>query len=337
MRRLPVYFLLDVSESMVGEPIAQVEEGLRTIIQDLRKDPYALETVFVAVLAFAGQAHILSSLEELYNFNPPKLFIGDGTALGLGLETLMRDLDNSVQKTTLEVKGDWKPIIFLFTDGVPTDNPKQAINKWVKKYRTKANMVAISLGDADTKILGQLTENVFRLKETTRETFQSFFKWVTASVKTSSMSVADTGQDELKLAPYSINLEKVDPNEPTKVDERTLVLLAKCSKTGQAYLQKYQHDLEQDTYDPIGAYPLDLSQYEKFSGQKPSNKRINVQKLTAIPPCPHCGNDNGFINCGRCQKLSCGYTEGNIFKCPWCGHSGRVSYDDSFDISRERG
>ena len=45
MRRLPVYLVVDVSDSMVGEPIAQVEKGLRTIINELRGDPYALETV----------------------------------------------------------------------------------------------------------------------------------------------------------------------------------------------------------------------------------------------------------------------------------------------------
>ena len=36
MRRLPIYFLIDVSESMVGEPIEQVQNGIRTIIQELR-------------------------------------------------------------------------------------------------------------------------------------------------------------------------------------------------------------------------------------------------------------------------------------------------------------
>ena len=54
MRRLPIYFLVDVSESMVGEPIEQIQNGMRTIIQELRVDPYALETAFVSVVAFAG-------------------------------------------------------------------------------------------------------------------------------------------------------------------------------------------------------------------------------------------------------------------------------------------
>ncbi|MDB5013596.1 MAG: hypothetical protein JWQ25_1798 [Daejeonella sp.] len=42
MRRLPIYFIIDISESMVGEPIQQVEEGLSMIIQALKTDPNAI-------------------------------------------------------------------------------------------------------------------------------------------------------------------------------------------------------------------------------------------------------------------------------------------------------
>ncbi|MDE7108445.1 MAG: VWA domain-containing protein, partial [Muribaculaceae bacterium] len=122
MRRLPIYFLIDVSESMIGTPIEQVQEGMRSIIQNLRTDPYALETVFVGIIAFAGKALTLSPLTELYKFYPPTLPIGGGTSLGAGLDALMREIDSSVVKTTMEKKGDWKPIVFLFTDGNPTDN-----------------------------------------------------------------------------------------------------------------------------------------------------------------------------------------------------------------------
>lgn len=147
MRRLPIYFLIDISESMVGEPIEQVQIGMRTIIQDLRVDPYALETVFVSVIAFAANAQSLSSLTELYKFYPPTLPIGGGTSLGTAMDYLMDDLDKSIQKTTTEVKGDWKPIIFLFTDGTPTDSYQAAFEKWNAKYRRSCNLVAISIGD----------------------------------------------------------------------------------------------------------------------------------------------------------------------------------------------
>ena len=59
MRRLPIYFLVDVSESMAGTPIEEVERGMRTIIQELRVDPYALETAFVSIIAFDDQDRLL--------------------------------------------------------------------------------------------------------------------------------------------------------------------------------------------------------------------------------------------------------------------------------------
>lgn len=104
MRRLPIYFLVDVSESMVGEPILQVQDGMRMIVQELRTDPYALETAYISVIAFAGKAKSVTPLTELYKFYPPTFPIGGGTSLGAALNFLMDDMDKSLVKTTLEKK-----------------------------------------------------------------------------------------------------------------------------------------------------------------------------------------------------------------------------------------
>ena len=117
MRRLPIYFLIDVSESMAGEPIQQVQDGMRSIVQELRTDPYALETAFISVIVFAGKAKSLSPLTELYKFYPPTFPIGGGTSLGAALNYLMDDMDKTLVKTTLDKKGDWKPIIFPLLSG----------------------------------------------------------------------------------------------------------------------------------------------------------------------------------------------------------------------------
>lgn len=50
---------------------------MRNIIQEFRTNPYALETVFMSVVIFAGKAKSLSPLTELYKFYPPKFLIGD--------------------------------------------------------------------------------------------------------------------------------------------------------------------------------------------------------------------------------------------------------------------
>lgn len=351
MRRLPIYFLIDVSESMIGEPIKQVEDGMRNIIQELRTDPYALETVFVSIIAFAGKAKSISPLTELYKFYPPVFPIGGGTSLGAGLNFLMDDIEKSVQKTTAEMKGDWKPIVFLFTDGTPTDDPSEAIQRWQQHFKRKANLVCISLGDnADTTVLSKLTENVLRLKETDEYSFKAFFKWVTASIKTSSVSVTDTGIDDLQLAPIDgINLEKVDSTDTSRIDENFAVLLGKCQTTKKTYLAKFAKRSSYFTYmgitDPemvvnkfklVGAYPVDEEQYNALSLGK-SNRNINTNDLIGNPTCPCCGNQFGIVVC-ECGNIFC-VGESRHNKCPWCGMEGSLGEvsDGGMDITRGRG
>lgn len=327
MRRLPIYFLVDVSESMVGTPIEQVQDGMRTIIQNLRVDPYALETVFVSIIAFAGKATVLSPLAELYKFYPPVFPIGGGTSLGKGLECLMDDIDRNVQKTTLERKGDWKPIIFLFTDGNPTDEYNAAFRRWNEKYRRHCNLVAVSIGDnVNVLTLAQITNDILLLKDTAPESFKQFFKWVTASIKTTSMSVSEQNSDEMKLAPTSgINLEKIDPRERRDTpDENFVVLHGRCQNTKQDYLIKYARRGEgmempgAGGFKLVGAYPIDKEAYAGLSAGKQA--KVNTTELVGVPACPCCGNQIGAVVC-ECGGIFCA-GEGPEIECPWCGTKG---------------
>lgn len=347
MRRLPIYFLVDVSESMVGEPIQQVQDGMKQIVQELRTDPYALETAFVSVIAFAGKAISLSPLTELYKFYPPTFPIGGGTSLGAALNFLMDDIDKSVVKTTLEAKGDWKPIIFLFTDGTPTDNPSAAFARWNQKYRRKANIVAISIGDnVNTKLLGQISDNVLRLNQTDQQSFKAFFKWVTASIKATSVSVSDDGIDDVQLAPTSgINLEKVDTSKDCIVDENFAVLLGKCSNTKKPYLVKYAKRLSEIDglesigikgvdFKLVGAYQIDEEAYNSLTDGK-SNRNINTMSLRGVPTCPCCGNQFGVVVCD-CGNIMC--SDGQA-TCPWCGMEGSLGEiaEGGMNITRGQG
>ena len=59
MRRLPVYLVLDVSESMAGKAIEEVKNGIQLLTDALMSNPYAMETVYISVIAFAGKAKVL--------------------------------------------------------------------------------------------------------------------------------------------------------------------------------------------------------------------------------------------------------------------------------------
>ena len=86
MRRLPVFFVLDCSESMVGENLKKMEDGLQSIIKILRSDPHSLESVYISIIAFAGIAKTIVPLVEVVSFYPPKLPLGGGTSLGAALD-----------------------------------------------------------------------------------------------------------------------------------------------------------------------------------------------------------------------------------------------------------
>ena len=350
MRRLPIYFLIDTSESMVGEPIQQVEDGLATIIQTLKTDPNAIETVWISIIAFAGQAKTIVPLQEIINFYPPKFPIGSGTSLSKGLGHLMFEFSKNIVRTTAEQKGDWKPIVFLFTDGVPTDDTKSVIKEWKLKWGKSSNLIAVSFGEeADIQVLSELTEHVMHFKNSEASDYAQFFKWVTDSIKTSSVSV-EQNSSGFELAKIDNDvISKIDLTKSfqnvQKVDTNFVVLSAKCQNALRAYLIKYKKQLATGniggielgtrSYRLVAAYQVDNSYFE-LSDSKAINFKINTEELIGAPSCPCCGNQFGFAMCS-CGKLHC-IGEEQISTCPWCGNKANYAAGDGgFDVGRTQG
>lgn len=210
MRRLPVYILLDTSGSMYGEPIEAVKNGVQVLVSTLRSDPYALETAYLSVITFNSTAQQDVPLTELASFQQPNLTASGCTALGEALSLLAQKADTEVTKTTAEQKGDWKPLVFIMTDGEPTDDLQKGLVEFNK--RKWGIVVACAAGQgANTDTLKKITECVVQLDTADSATIKSFFKWVSASISTSSMKVEDglgevTGLGELPPPPPEVNI-----------------------------------------------------------------------------------------------------------------------------------
>ena len=197
MRRLPVYLLLDTSESMTGEPIEAVKNGVQMMIHSLRQNPQAIETAFVSIITFDSDAKQLIPLTDLASFQTVDLKAAGTTALGAALSLLADKLENEVTKTTLEQKGDWKPIVFIMTDGVPTDDWQTGFQKL--KAVKKGLIVGCAAGNnADDKVLKEIADQVVRLSNTDADSIGKFFQWVSASIATTSTKVEETGIDLTK-------------------------------------------------------------------------------------------------------------------------------------------
>ena len=195
---------------MFGEPIEAVRNGVNVLVSTLRQDPYALETAYLSIITFDSTAKQITPLTELASFQPPVIDVNGCTALGEALSLLASCVDREVTKTTAEVKGDWKPLVFIMTDGVPTDTLSKGLNEF--KKRKFGTVVACAAGaGADTNTLKQITENVVSLDTADSATIKSFFQWVSASISTGSMKVEETGSEvgslsELPPPPAEVNI-----------------------------------------------------------------------------------------------------------------------------------
>lgn len=188
IRRLPVYILADCSGSMNGAPIESVKSGIRALHSELMGDPSAVESAYLSVITFDSNAQQIVPLTEITQFNPPEIQAGGTTAFGAALSLLSECLEREVKQTSEEEKGDWKPLIFIFTDGAPTDRwdePAAAL-----KSSRSGNIISVACGEAaDPEILKEVTETVLVMKEMSPEAFKQFFKWVSASIKQTSQKI----------------------------------------------------------------------------------------------------------------------------------------------------
>lgn len=188
MRKLPVYLLLDTSGSMHGEPIEAVRNGMQTLVSALRQDPHALESAYLSVITFAEAAAQVVPLTELAQFQMPVLTASGTTSMGAALTLLAERVQQEVAKTTVDQKGDWKPIVFMMTDGAATDDLAPGIAA-IKAAKIGALIACAAGPGADTTELQRITDSVVRLDTTDSNTIRAFFKWVSASIATTSQKV----------------------------------------------------------------------------------------------------------------------------------------------------
>lgn len=182
-RRLPVYILLDCSGSMQGNPIIAVNEGLEIIYRLLIADPRAIDTVYISVICFADQA-TQYELAPLDHFQPPVLSANGRTSLGGALQLLIQSIQQDLIMNSPTQHGDYRPLVFLLTDGEPTDqyqNAKQQLHQL--QGSQKPTIVALGCGNkVNERVLRELTDSVFLMHNVSTEAIKSFFRWMSGSI-----------------------------------------------------------------------------------------------------------------------------------------------------------
>jgi uncharacterized protein YegL len=194
---------------MRGEPIHSVNVGLQSMLSALRQDPYALESVHLSIITFDIEARVYLPLTPLDEVKLAGIIAPDAgaTFFGAALELLLQCMARDIKKNTGDAKGDWRPLLFVMTDGSPSD--LHAYREAIPEIR-KCNFASILACAAGPKarqdLLLELTDRVVTLDTMDAAAFSGFFKWVSASVAAGSSSAGIADSISLPPPPPEVQL-----------------------------------------------------------------------------------------------------------------------------------
>jgi uncharacterized protein YegL len=202
--RCPVILLLDVSGSMAGRPIDELNQGLQEFANVLKSDRLASLRVEVAVITFGGQVRALDvrsgtaaeipfdadqAFVTIDRFNPPTLGAAGETPMGEAVRralALLRERKDIYKRNGTDY---FRPWVFLITDGKPNDNGWEAVPDEIKAEEARKGLTfyAVGVESADMKVLSRFSEQrpPMKLKGLA---FREMFQWLSKSLSAVAQS-----------------------------------------------------------------------------------------------------------------------------------------------------
>lgn len=193
--RCPCVLLLDTSASMSGARIAELQQGIAQLKDELSADHLARKRVELALITFGGSVRMPTDFVTVDAFDPPVLHADGLTPMGAAVLTALDAV--ATRKSIYRSNGIayYRPWVFLLTDGEPSDSWQAAARAVSAAEGSKAlAFFAVGVGEANMDVLRQIAVRAPLMLKGLM--FHEMFQWLSSSLKSVSHSALS---DELKL------------------------------------------------------------------------------------------------------------------------------------------
>lgn len=192
--RVPVCLCLDVSGSMEGMPINELNQGVKLFYDAIKDDEVALYSAEVSIVTFGGNnANCIVDFASLeLQPDPPHLTAGGMTPMGEAVNMALDLLEQRKEEYKDKGVDYYQPWLVLMTDGEPNGNAgelRRAMDRTCNLVNSKKLTVfPIGIGNAaDMDTLKRFSPNRSPLRLQGLK-FKEFFEWLSKSVSKTSQS-----------------------------------------------------------------------------------------------------------------------------------------------------
>jgi uncharacterized protein YegL len=187
--RLPVLLCLDTSGSMIGAPIQELRRGVELFYQSVFEDEVARYSAEISVITFGGQVTTAMDFSEATENVDLALRAHGATPMGSAVLEALDALEDRKKEYQSAGVDYYQPWLVLMTDGAPTDDIEESIERVVAlTNRKKLSLFPIGIGaGANLTVLNRYSPErpALRLRGLN---FSDFFAWLSASVQRVSAS-----------------------------------------------------------------------------------------------------------------------------------------------------
>jgi len=185
---LPVILLLDVSGSMSGEKIQNLNDAVRDMLNTFSDNENGEIEIHVAIITFGAQVNLHQPLASASTVHWQDLSADGMTPLGTALQmakAMIEDKDIVPSRA-------YRPTVVLVSDGGPNDEWQRPLSMFINDGRSgKCDRMAMAIGaNADEAVLEKFiegTSNQLLYAENAKQ-LRDAFKFITMSVTTRTNS-----------------------------------------------------------------------------------------------------------------------------------------------------